>query len=272
MDTTALAPSSEDIETYRRDGVVCLRGLVSAGWVERLRGAVDRVLATPAPHSKRLDDPAAGGRFEHAFRLREVDTDFAEFSMCGPLPSVAAALLESSRVNLFFDQFIVKEPGTAASTPWHNDQPYWPILGTKVITVWIALDPVDANNGRVEWVRGSHRENRWFQPQSFLKRAAIEGNEEFEAVPDVEANRAAYDIVAWDLAPGDLVAFQGLVLHGAGGNRSGATRRRGYIPRYTGDDVTYDPRPGTTPELRYDDLVAGQPITGIQYPLVWGAL
>ena len=30
------------------------------------------------------------------------------------------------RVNFFFDQLIVKEPGTAQRTPWHQDLPYGP--------------------------------------------------------------------------------------------------------------------------------------------------
>lgn len=37
--------SEEQICQYERDGVICLRGLFDAEWIERLRIATDRLLA-----------------------------------------------------------------------------------------------------------------------------------------------------------------------------------------------------------------------------------
>ena len=37
---------------------------------------------------------------------------------------------------------LVKEPGTAARTPWHHDQSYYPVDGDDLCSLWIPVDPV----------------------------------------------------------------------------------------------------------------------------------
>ena len=90
-------------------------------------------------------------------------------------------------------------------------------------------------------------------------------------MPDIDADRDGYDIVSWDLEPGDAYVFHGLTVHGAGGNLTGQVRRRGYTVRYTGDDVTYDTRPGTSKPLQTDLLAHGDALDCEMFPVVWPA-
>ena len=118
-----------------------------------------------------------------------------------------------------------------------------------MLSFCIAFDRNTADNGRVEFLRGSRKWNRWFQPEVFGDgpNSDYERNPNYEPIPDIEADRAAYDIVARDLEPGDVVAFHAMTVHGgAGGNHTQGIRRRGYTVRYAGDDVRYDTRPATT--------------------------
>ena len=165
-------------------------------------------------------------------------------------------------------QSFVKEPNTPDRTPWHNDLPFWPIRGRQVITTWVAPDAVTGTSGAVEFVAGSHLWDRWFQPRSFSGKNEHGNNPEFEPVPDIEADRGMYDILSWDLEPGDIVAFNAMTLHGSPGNTTSDRRRRGYSVRYTGDDVVYAPWPGMTTPLVKDDLVPGEPIDSVHYPVV----
>ena len=47
------------------------------------------------------------------------------------------------------------------------------------------------------------------------------------------------------LFSGDALIHHGYTVHGAPGNNSLSTRRRGYVTRWTGDDIRLDTRPGT---------------------------
>lgn len=41
----------------------------------------------------------------------------------------------ANKVNIFYDQLLIKEPGTVKRTPWHYDMPYWPLVGWQVCTI-----------------------------------------------------------------------------------------------------------------------------------------
>jgi ectoine hydroxylase-related dioxygenase (phytanoyl-CoA dioxygenase family) len=265
--------TSADIEAYNRDGVTVLRQIVNADWRAQLAAAIERDMAQPGPfyHGYESED---GGRFHGNLRLWESDATMREFCLHSPLPALAQQFFHSTKVNLLYDQLFVKEAATANRTRWHNDQPYWPMRGWQVLSFWLALDETTAESGALEFVRGSHHWNRWFQPETFGRTAAVseyEANPNYEPMPDIDAARAEYDIVSWNLEPGDAYVFHGLTVHGAGGNRLSNRRRRGYTIRYTGDDVVYDTRPGTNVHLRNAALRDGDALDSAQYPVVFPA-
>ena len=259
-----------DIESYDRDGAVLLKGVVGPEWLGRVAAAIERDIETPGPFFHSYDTEGKG-RFHGNLRIWQTDPDFRAYCFESGLPELAARFFGASRVNLLYDQLFVKEPGTAQPTRWHNDQPYWPVRGWQVMSFWLALDPTTAENGRLEFVRGSHRWDRWFQPEAFGKTEVntYDENPDYETMPDIDAARGDYDIVAWDMEPGDVIAFHALAVHGAGGNLRDDVRRRGYTVRYTGDDARFDPRPGTAKALWADGLKEGDRMDCDLYPVVW---
>lgn len=261
----------EDIDAFHRDGVVPLRGVVSSNDLQRLGEAIENDIRDPGPFYHGYE--SVEGRFHGNLRLWETDNCFRDMCLSSDLPGIAQAIFASQKVNLLYDQLFVKEASMSQRTRWHNDQPYWPILGSQVLSIWIALDKTSTENGRVEFIRGSHRWDRWFQPEVFGKTKAVstyERNPDYEDIPDIEAARDNYDIISWDLSPGDVYVFHGMTVHGAGGNMTSSRRRRGYTVRYTGDDVVYDLRKGISQPLACDELQQGDPLDSDRYPLVTG--
>ena len=253
---------------FEEDGAVLIPGAVSAAWLERLGAAIERDIGTPGPcyHGYALD---GGGRFHGNMRLWETDDDFRAYCTQSPLPNIAAQLLNVEQVQLYYDQLFVKEAATDAPTRWHNDQPYWPIRGWPILSFWLALDPVTRENGGLEFIRGSHRWDRWYQPEPFAPGGtAYERNPEYIDMPDIDSNRGDYEFLYWDMAPGDVIAFHALAIHGGPANASNS-RRRGYTVRYCGPDMTYYEGPGTSHFLSDDSLQHGSLIEGERYPQVW---
>lgn len=257
----------QTVAQFHADGVVALRNIVDADWVERLREGVAAEMADPGPTSHAYESTG----FYGALELWRFHPLFEEFVLKSRLGETAATMFGSPTVRMYYDQLFVKSPGASQPVPWHNDQPYWPISGRQVMSFWIALDDVDASNGQVEYVRGSHAWDRWFQPRRFAptKLDDYERNPEYELVPDIEANRDDFDIVSFDLEPGDAIAFWAMILHGSRGNSDTGRARRGYAVRYIGEDVRYDPRLGTAKELHVDGLEPGSTMEVDRYPTVW---
>ena len=259
------AITAAERETYERDGVVCLRNIFPQAWLEFLAAAVDEAMANPGPHAEEYER-AGGGRFFGDLEMAERLPSFRRFVLESPAAEIAGRMMGATRVNFFYDQLLVKEPGTAARTPWHQDQPYWAVSGRQVCSLWLPLDPVPEDVS-VEYVCGSHR---WpeYNPAHFSDGSAYAGTG-LPALPDVETERSKHRIAAFGMQPGDLLAFQAMIVHGAPGNR-GAHRRRALSTRWTGDDARYCVRrgevviPSSNPGLRHGDrLDCGR------FPLVW---
>ena len=257
-------------ESFERDGALLLPGLIDEHWLQRLRAAIERDIARPGPcyHGYEIE---GGGRFHGNMRNWEVDPDFRDYCQRSLLPEAAAALLDVDEVRLYYDQLFVKEPGTNAPTRWHNDQPYWPVRGWPILSFWLALDPVTKESGALEFVQGSHRWGKWFQPEPFAPGgSSYERNPDYVEIPDIGAERDRHGFLTWDMQPGDVIAFHALTVHGGPPNRS-AGRRRGYTVRYCGPGMTYYGGPGTSPLLIDDALADGAPLEGRRYPVVWPA-
>jgi len=264
-------PAATDalVAQFWEDGACCLRGAFEAGWIEHLRAAVEEDLANPGPIALDYTRPGRPGRFFGDIGLWAIKPAFRAFVEQSPAAEIAQRFLGSRKVNLLYDHLFVKEPGTTERTPWHQDQPYWPVAGRQVLSIWLALDPVTEASSGVVYVKGSHRWTQRFRPSHF-------GGEDVyrdlpgEPFPDIEAERDRHAFLRWDCEPGDCILHHALTLHGAPGNSSSERRRRAYATRWTGDDVTYAPVKGQ-PRITVEtpQLVPGAPLAGPVFPQLW---
>ncbi|HVY98090.1 MAG TPA: phytanoyl-CoA dioxygenase family protein [Dongiaceae bacterium] len=259
--------TQDQIEAYDRDGVVLLPGLLNGDEVATMQEASERILG---------EETNGARNYFKRLRMWERDPGFHDLVFKSALGDAAAQLVQADKINLLYDQLFIKEPGSNFSTPWHNDHPYWPVRGKQVVTLWIALDPVTLSNGGLEFVRGSHKQSRWYRPFTTDLKGYVVANygkdgDEYEDVPDIEGNRDKYDIVSFDLKPGDAIAFHSLMLHGAPGNTTATTRRRGVSVRVAGSDVVYFDGPVWNEDITNPTLKGGDPLDSKQYPVIYRA-
>lgn len=279
MRQSLLRPITQDeIAGFERDGAVVLRGLIELAWVERLNGAIERLRNRPGPLGEVYCAESGDGGFYGDRFTWTFDPDVRAFVLDSPAGEIVGRLMRASKVRLYCDHLLVKEPGTTAATPWHHDLQAWPIEGRQIASLWLALDPITRENGAVEYVAGSHRWGRRFRSDTF-GRSGLMGQtfgasateEEDETCPDIDRERQLHQLLCWDMRPGDCVAFHALTVHGASGNRSSTTRRRALSTRWAGDDVVWIRRRGKTAKLIRDPgLEPGDPLEKSElFPLVW---
>ncbi len=258
-----LAPG--EVEAYDRDGVVCARGLFGADWIGRMARAVDRVVANPTYYGGQVSIDAK--RFSGDLFVWKLDDDFRDFVYESPGAQIANMVLRSKRVNFFYDQLFVKPPGCHVPTPWHHDLTFWPIRGERVCSLWMTLDPVTRASSGLEFVRGSHRWQKRFKAVTPDYNAYMMASD-LEQPPDIDSQREDYDLLSWDMEPGDVLIFNGLVVHGSTGNHSTVHTRRAFSTRWAGDDVRFDPRHPTMPLLWPHGLRPGDALAGPLFPQI----
>lgn len=252
--------TAELAKEYKREGVVVVRGALTPYWLDQLREAVEEELK----------------RGERYFAYRNMRTNpgiFQEFCLKSGIGRLVADIGGSDWTSLIFDQMFVKEPGTKTQTGWHTDQPYWPVAG-PIMTTWIALDPVDADNGALEFIPGSHAWGQKYRPFTTDQLGGFldyvkKDDPQYTDMPDFEAERDQHRIVHWDLEPGDLLAFDGFIVHSAMGNRTSTRRRRGYAIRFGLDQARYDPNQGVADWLEDDSLSPGDPYRSEKFPQIF---
>jgi ectoine hydroxylase-related dioxygenase (phytanoyl-CoA dioxygenase family) len=261
--------SEAEIAAFEADGAVPLRGHFK-DWVAVLARGIEKNIAEPSA-DVRIYDGKGGGRFFGDYANWARIPEFKDFIVNSPAAAIAARLMRSKKVQLFHEHVLVKEPGADVPTPWHQDAPYYCVKAEKTCSLWIPLDSVPRER-TVEFVGGSHKWGKDFRPERFNKTALNEGDKR-EAVPDIDADREKYNVLAWPLEPGDCVAFQYTTLHGAPANTSKAERRRAFSLRVVGDGATFFREEGkvTSPPMRDVKLKSGAPLTGPQFPVLFEA-
>jgi ectoine hydroxylase-related dioxygenase (phytanoyl-CoA dioxygenase family) len=132
-------------------------------------------------------------------------------------PRILQPLREIYRdeAHLFKDKLIFKRPGMTGYA-LHQDYIGWANFPETFITVLVAIDPTDAQNGATEVFPGYHKQG-YLSPR----------DGDYHQLPEgvVDESRG----VMLELAPGDVALFGGFTPHRSAPNRSDRLRRQLYL-------------------------------------------
>ena len=103
---------------------------------------------------------------------------------------------------------------------------------------------------------------RWLADDNFYA-----DTDAYMPVPDPDLE--GLPILEWEMAPGDAVAFDFRMLHGARGNTT-EHRRRAFSVRFVGDDARYVSRPGpTSPPFPGHNMSDGDSLREDWFPTIY---
>ena len=208
-----LAP--EAVAAYQNNGHVLLRGVARPDEVAAFRPVVSSAVTRFSRESRPLAERDTYGKaFLQVMNLWCEDDDVRRFVLAARFAGVAADLLGAERVRIYHDQALVKEPG-GGHTPWHQDAIYWPIDGTRCVTMWMPLVDITPEMGVMTFVDGSNTGE--------LGEEAI--SDDSEAHFDALVSRTGATLsVPVPMSAGDATFHGGWTLHKAGANSSAITR------------------------------------------------
>src|SRR5262249_51167929 len=130
-------------------------------------------------------------------------------------------------IALFSSHFLCKPAGHGKRVPWHEDSYYWRHMldPVDVVTVWLAIDPSNKENGAMKVIPRKHRRTT---------------DSEYEPVdPTInvfpnEIKRHQFDestAVTFELLPNQASLHHSGMMHGSDPNKS-TQRRCGFTMRY----------------------------------------
>ncbi|QGG57565.1 phytanoyl-CoA dioxygenase family protein [Paenibacillus sp. B01] len=211
--------SEREVDFYKKNGYLLVKGVFSDEEVEEMRGGVERIIRRAA-EAKRDDNAAWQGEFLPPAELKKLvlkgfhDVHYHEacFMRAVVHPNMAAILsrLIGPNVHLHHTKMLVKPPENGAAFPMHQDYPYFPHAQHTMLAASVHLDRADEQNGCLRVVPGSHAEGSLPHVGSYY------------------LNHKQYPISDGIPCPadaGDVLFFNYLTIHGSDANRSERTRR-----------------------------------------------
>ncbi len=213
------ALSREQVDAFNREGYVQPIRAFSEPEIGGIRAYFDKLLKQTL---------AAGGdsysissaHLKHG-RVYDLLTD----------PRIVACVQDLLGENVvgWGSHFFCKMPHDGKAVAWHQDASYWPLTPTKAVTVWLAIDDADRENGCMRFIGGSHH----FGHLTFRPSESGEHNVLNQTIDNPEQYGESVDDV---LRAGEMSLHSDLLLHGSEANDSDR-RRCGLTLRYAATDV-----------------------------------
>ncbi|MFK7697721.1 phytanoyl-CoA dioxygenase family protein [Paenibacillus sp. HJGM_3] len=223
----------EQLQQFDTDGYLIMRGLFSAQDIEALQqeftmlhrnGPVERLFAPVSKEQAGGDILKEYPRFMHPHRVNELSRNY----MIDPRVMDVLEDLFGEEPLAAQSMFYYKPPG-ARGQALHQDNFYLLIEPGTCIAAWTAVDPSDEENGGLFVVPKTSREAiqcpHEADPTVSFTTHEVVVPEGLQPVPVI-------------LEAGDVLFFNGNVIHGSYPNTSADRFRRSFICHYTGVSTT----------------------------------
>jgi len=229
--------TAEEKAQFERDGFLVLRGLFSPAEVSAIRGSFMAANADgPVPGLSSIGegvvDPSDPLAFyprmmnPHSQPERAVGVLARDFLLDPRLRPVLTSLFDEEPVGV--QTMFYFKPAGARGQELHQDNFYLRVKPGTCLAAWLAVDDVDAGNGGMKVVPGSHREEVACPQKAD---AAVSFTTDYVPVPD------GMEAVHCDMKAGDVLFFNGSLIHGSTPNTSATRFRRSliahYVPRHS---------------------------------------
>ena len=238
---------------FRRDGVIMFRQLVPADDIAELRTHTEELMQGKLPeqqhdlktahgHSLRVpENLSPAEKAQHFLRIHMLHRllPLHEKYMLHPRVLDALEVLIGPDVLALQTMLFIKAPG-AAGQGWHQDSYYIPTHPDTLCGAWIAIDDCDEENGAMWFAKGSGHEPVYppAEGPGFGDKAVADIHH-IKGVSDVDDSKNdlskiadRYDQVLISAKAGDVVFFNGHVLHRSKKNFSKDRFRRSFVSHY----------------------------------------
>lgn len=214
-------PDADQIGRYNADGFLVRRGVFGCDEVAALQSEARRLMQ----RTDLMDNDNIRCRWQNHAETGECRFDC--FDPVIDLSPLCERIARDGRIlktlealygepaHLFKDKLIFKPPG-ALGYGLHQDYISWPTFPTSFVTVIVAIDPAEPDNGATEVFPGYHQQG-CLSPRDGMYH-------------ELTAEQVDLSLgVTLNLSPGDIAIFSGYTPHRSAPNRSAEWRRLLYL-------------------------------------------
>ena len=261
--------SVDEYRAFRRDGFLAVRGLVSPQEIAELRDHTEQLMRGELPEQQDApvndgsaagtDGRGEGGTVRHLsrppagltpaqkaqffLRIHMLHREVAlhERYLLHPRVLDVLEVLIGPDVSALQSMLFLKPPGKIGQG-WHQDSYYIPTSPDTLCGAWVAIDDADERNGAMWFAKGSGHEPIYppcpqagygFGDRHVSGIRHIKGASNPDDAQNLLSDVAAgYDQILCEVRAGDVVFFNGHVLHRSKDNWTSDRFRRAFVGHY----------------------------------------
>ncbi len=222
-------------EDFDRDGYISLPGFMSEDEMENINNRLEHYLKNVLPGMSSnhvfYENKSDFTTLKQLQDMHSYDAVFASFLHESKFEELATILLGENVVGKTIEYFN-KPPTIGKPTPPHQDAYYFMLKPPQALTMWLALEQVDQENGCVRYIKGSHlrgmRPHGRSQVLGFSQGITDYGEKDFR------------EEIAFPASAGDLLIHHSMTIHRADGNVSDSRTRKALGLIYFGESARED--------------------------------
>ena len=237
-------------QQYDEDGFIYIPNFLDKKAMQELKvnlsELIENKLDLIPPEKVYFEDknqPDTLKQIQHLFNYSDF---FSKMMFESKFTELAELLFEEKAVGKNM-QYFNKPPKVGKPTPAHQDGYYFMLEPQIAITMWLALEDVDEENGCVRYVKGSHKQG--IRPHGKTEVLGFS-----QAMLDFGKPEDLANEVYFKVKPGDLLAHHSLTIHWADGNKSETRTRKALGFIYYGESAKVD----EAAHKAYQERLAGE--------------
>lgn len=224
-------------EHFNQEGWAVYKKLLSLDEINSINSIINNFLKNKI-HIDNKKNRAINFTDNNKISIENINS-FHELAQCEEIKSFAKKENITNIAKVFLNsdpefrccELFAKPARTGLPSPNHQDNYYWAVKGGNAITLWIALNNSNKNNGCVHYYDGSHKYGILEHEASFAKGSSQKiSNTNF-----LKKFKISYP----ELRPGDALVHHSLVVHGSSKNNS-LNNRRGWTIQFKDKNASYD--------------------------------
>ena len=223
-------------EHYDKKGWVVYKKLFSLDEIKKVNNIIDNFLKNEISS---INKKSRAVNFINKNHSIENINSFHELANCKEIRNYAKKkkVLDIARLFLNTDpefrccELFAKPAKKGLPSPDHQDNYYWAVKNSNALTLWVALNKSNKDNGCVHYYDGSHEYGILDHEPSFAKGSSQKiSNTNF---------LKKFKISHPKLEPGDVLVYHSLVIHGSSKNIS-KNSRKGWTIQFKDKNASYD--------------------------------
>ena len=241
------------ITDFQRDGYVVLPDIFSSENIAEINSNIDRYIndIVPGMPTTRVyyEDRTDKSTLKQIQMMFEYDDYFSTLMRESIIRTVAETVLQEpvTPINM---QYFNKPPASGAPTPPHQDGYYFHLKPCRAVTGWLALEPVDKQNGCIHYIRGSHQDSS-FRPHG---KSNVLGFS--QGITDFGTEADRNNTVSFPGPAGMFLMHDARTIHYAGANVSADRSRRALGFIYYAESAKEDTQANIEYQQKLDEQLA----------------